>query len=169
MSPAGSSSDGGAAGGPEGSPLLLRPTVAKTFLKGVIAIAVFSVFLQLSWANLVHYLIFLGVYFAFLLTLMLLKRSGSFVLGYDSISIHRPFREPASVSYQDVLDISIAQGVLARRFGCGTVFLILKGGQGSVKLLGGGIAEQLEDVPDPQRVYELITSRLSPYAGIVDP
>jgi len=167
--PAGSSSDGAAGGPEEGSPLFLRPTVAKTFLKGVLAVAAFSVFLQLSWANLVHYLIFLGVYFAFLLSLMLLKRADSFVLGYDSISIHRPFRRPASVSYRDILDISVSQGVLARRFRCGTVFLILKAGEGSVKLLGGGVAEQLEDVHDPQRVCDLITSRLSPYSGLVDP
>ena len=73
MSPAGSSNEIG----PEGR-LTLRPTVTKTFLKGVIAVAVFSVFLQLSWANLVHYLIFLTGCLAFLGLFMAVKRSSVF-------------------------------------------------------------------------------------------
>jgi hypothetical protein len=164
MSPAGSSSEVG----PEG-PLTLRPTVAKTFLKGVIAIAAFSVFLQLSWANLVHYLIFLSLYFAFLLALMLLKRGSVFELGDESILVRRYFRTTNSVRYQEILDVSVAQGMLARRFHCGTVFLLLKAGKGSVRVMGGGVAEQLEDVSDPDRVYEFITSRLSPFSAPAEP
>lgn len=164
MSLAGYSSDGTAEG-----PLVLRPTITKTVLKGVIAIAIFSVFLQLSWANLVHYLIFLGIYAVFLLAFVLLKKGNRFELGDETISVKRVLRSANSVRYQDILDISVAQGMLARRFRCGTVFLILKGGRGSVKLLGGGIAEQLEDVPNPERVYNFITSKLSPYSTFVEP
>ena len=165
MSPAGYTGEGGTR---EGT-LALRPTVAKTFLKGVIAIAAFSIFLQLSWANAVHYLIFLGIYLVFLLALILLKKGNRFELGDESIDVKRVFRAPNTIMYQDIVDISVAQGVLARRFKCGTVFLVLKGGRGSVRMLGGGIAEQLEDVPDPERVRDFITSKLSPFSAFVEP
>ena len=153
---------------PEGR-LVLRPTIVKTFLKGIIALAAFSVFLQLSWANAVHYLIFVSLYVGFLLAFVLLRNRSRFELGDESIEIKRVFRSATSVRYQDIIDISVAQGVLARRFKCGTVFIILKGGSGSVKLLGGGVGEQLEEVPDPQTVCDLITSKLSPYSGFVEP
>jgi uncharacterized membrane protein YdbT with pleckstrin-like domain len=153
---------------PEG-PLTLRPTIVKTFLKGVIAIAVFSVFLQLSWANAAHYLIFLGIYFGFLVAFLVLRNRSTFVLGDESIEIKRVFRRPNSVRYQDIIDISVSQGFLARRFNCGTVLLILKSGTGNVKLLGGGVGESLEEVPNPQRVSEFISSKLSPYSSFVEP
>lgn len=164
LSPAGSTSEDGLEGR-----LILRPTIAKTFLKGVIGIAVFSVFLQLNWANLVHYLIFLGISLGLLLAFVLLKRSSTFQLGDESLVVKRLFRAANSISYQDVLDISVAQGMLARRFHCGTVFLLLKSGRGGARAMGGGVAELLEDVPHPDRVYELIASRLSPYSPFVEP
>ena len=165
MSPAGYS---GEEGSPEGT-LTLRPKVAKTFLKGVIAVAAFSIFLQLSWANLVHYLIFLSIYLSFLLALIVLKKGSKFELGDESICVKRVLRAANPVRYQDIVDISISQGMLARRFSCGTVFLVLKGGRGSVRMLGGGIAEQLEDVPYPERVRDYITSKLSPFSAFVEP
>lgn len=152
-----------------GDRLTVRPNVTKTFLKGVIAVAVFSVFLQLSLANLVHYLTFLGLCLGALLIFAAVKRSSTFTLGPEAIEVRRPFRKPNSIGYLDVVDISVSQGMLARAFNCGTVFIILKGGRGSVKMLGGGIAEQLEDVPDPQRVYEFITAKLSPFSSVVEP
>jgi hypothetical protein len=164
LSPAGYSSEEG----PE-SRLTLRPTVAKTFLKGVIAIAAFSLFLQLSWANLVHYLIFLSLCLSFLLVFILLKRGSSFELGEEYIVIRRNFRTAASFRYQDILDISVSQGMLARRFKCGTVFLLLRTGRGSVKVLGGGTAEQLDDIPDPNHVSDWIASKLSPFTGSIEP
>lgn len=163
MLPAGSSSD------VTESPLTLRPTVTKTFLKGVIAIAAFSVFLQLSWANLVHYLIFLGICLAFLLVLVLMKRGSKFEIGEETITVRRFLRATESFRYQDILDMSISQGILARRFHCGTVFLLLKSGRGGVKVFGGGSAEALEDVPDPQHVFDLIASRLSPFTSQIEP
>lgn len=164
MSPVGSTSEEAAR-----VPLVLRPTVRKTFVKGIIAVAVFSVFLQLSLANLVHYLIFLAICLCLISAFAALKRSSRYELREDSILVKRLFRSPNLVSYQDILDISVSQGMLARRFHCGTVFFLLKGGKGSVRVMGGGIAEQLDDVPYPERVYELVTSRLSPFSPFVEP
>ena len=155
--------------GTSGAPLVLRPAVAKTAVKGIIAVAAFSVFLQLSLANLVHYLIFLGFYGAFLLAIIVIKKANRFELGDETINVKRLFRRPNSVSYQDIIDISVSQGFLAKRFNCGTLFLVLKTGRGSVKLLGGGVAEQLDDVPNPERVSEFITAKLSPFSGFIEP
>lgn len=145
--------------------MTLRPTVAKTFVKGIIGIAIFSVFLQLSWANLVHYLIFLTIVMGFLLIFLVLKRSSTFELGEETLVVKRLFRAANSVRYQDILDVSISQGMLARRFKCGTVFLLLKSRKGSVRTIGGGVAEQLDDIPHPDRAYRLILSKLSPFAA----
>jgi len=164
MSRAGYSSDGG----PE-EKLILRPTSIKSFLKGVIGVAAFSIFLQLSPANLVHYLIFLSISLGLLGGFVLVRRVTTFELGEDSIRVKRVFRAPYSISYGNIMDISVAQGAMARRFNSGTVFLILKGGKGGVKLMGGGVGEQLEEVHDPRHVYDVIAAKLSPFSSSVEP
>lgn len=142
--------------------LTLRPAVTKTFIKGVIAIAVFSLFLEIA-SNFLNYLIFLALSFAMVGFYMLIKHGSKFMIGEDNIEIKRIFGKSNTVSYQDIYDISLAQGILAKRFGCGSVYMILKKGRGGVNLMGGGTAEKLEDVPDPNHVFELISSKLSPF------
>lgn len=164
MSPAGSTSEEAAE-----AKLIVRPTVTKTFVKGAIGLAAFSVFLQLSVANLVHYIEFLAICFGMLGVFLLLRRTNTYELGPDSMTVRRFMRGTNKVVYQDILDVSVSQGMLAKRFNCGTVFFLLKSGKGSVRVLGGGVAEQLEDVPDPQHVYDFVTSRLSPFSSFVEP
>ncbi|HXW95220.1 MAG TPA: PH domain-containing protein [Nitrososphaerales archaeon] len=148
--------------------LKLRPRVTKTFLKGLIAIGVFSIFLEITPANFVHYLIFLALSIGVLLIFVGVKHETKIEISEDGLRVKRLFRAVDSVSYQDIMDISVSQGMLARRFDCGTVFIILKSGSGSVRLMGGGAAEQLEDVPGPSHVYDLLSSRLSPFGGSDD-
>jgi uncharacterized membrane protein YdbT with pleckstrin-like domain len=143
--------------------LRLRPKVAKTFLKGLIAIGVFSIFLQVTPATFVHYLIFLAISIGLLLVVVAIKYATKIEIAEDGLTVKRPFRAVDSVRYQDILDISVSQGVLAKRFDCGTVFMILKSGRGSVRLMGGGVGEQLEDVPKPNYVCDLLTAKLGPF------
>jgi hypothetical protein len=171
MSPAGSTSEDP----PEGFPNL-RPVVTKTFVKGVIGLAVFSLLMQLSLANLVNYLIFLCLSFGLLAGYMFYKRGSTFEVGDDAIVVRRPAGFPASllrrhsspreltVSYDDIADVSVAQGILAKRFHCGSIYLILKHGEGSMRLMGGGTAERLHDIPNPNFVCRYMIDRLSPYA-----
>ncbi|HYC12479.1 MAG TPA: PH domain-containing protein [Nitrososphaerales archaeon] len=163
MSPAGSTSEGPA----EPATLRLRPRVAKTFLKGLIAIGVFSIFLEITPANLVHYLIFLAISVGLLLIVVGIKYETRIEIFDEGLTVKRLFRGADSVRYQDILDISVSQGVLAKRFDCGTVFMILKAGRGSVRLMGGGVAEQLEDIPSPNHVCDLISSRIGPFGATV--
>jgi hypothetical protein len=148
--------------------LKLRPNVAKTFLKGLIAIGVFSIFLEVTPANIVHYLIFLAISVGLLLVVVGIKHATRIEISEEGLTVKRLFRAVDSVRYEDILDISVSQGLLARRFDCGTVFMILKSGRGSVRLMGGGVAEQLEDVPRPKYICEMISSKLSPFAGSGD-
>lgn len=164
MSPVGSSTSEAE---PEGFPNL-RPVVSKTFVKGVIGVALFSIFMQLSIANLLNYLIFLGLSLGVLGLYMYYKRSSTFEVGDDSITVHRFARRKGSkdfvVPYNSVVDVSVAQGVLAKRFNCGSIYLILKDDSGSTRLMGGGTAERMADVRCPNYVLQYVTDRLGPYS-----
>jgi uncharacterized membrane protein YdbT with pleckstrin-like domain len=143
--------------------LVLRPNVTKTLIKGVIAVALISPLLNIA-SNYFHYFLFLCLAFGALGLYVLVKHSSRFAIGDEDIQIKRIMGKSNAVSYQNIIDISISQGILARRFNCGSLYLILKQGPGGLDLMGGGKAERLEDIPDPNRVYELISSRLSPFS-----
>jgi len=145
----------------EGAPF--RPLVLKTFLKGVIAVAVFSVFLEINPNTIVNYLIFLVLALSAAAALSFVKRQTIFSINDDGIHVKRMFQKANLIKFENIYDISVAQGMLAKRFNCGTVFLILKSGRGSVRIMGGGFAEKLEDVRDPNGVMEAVSSRLSPF------
>jgi membrane protein YdbS with pleckstrin-like domain len=137
--------------------------VLKTFLKGAIAVAVLSLFLQINPSTYINYLIFLALTLGAAALLCAVKRQTRFDIGDDGVHVKRLFHKPSVIRYDNILDISVAQGMLARRFNCGTVFLILKGGPGSVRLMGGGVAEKLEDVKNPDGVMDAVSSKLSPF------
>ena len=144
--------------------LTLRPVVLKTFVKGLIAVAIFSVFLQINPKTYFNYLIFLGLSIGLVGMVVIVKGRSVFVIDDDGIKVKRFMKSLNLVNYDNILDMSVSQGMLARRFNCGTVFFILKSGKGSVKVMGGGVAERLEDVHDPKGVYEYISSQLGPFA-----
>jgi hypothetical protein len=148
----------------EAKRLILQPEVTKTLIKGVIPLAVLSLFLNIA-PNLANYFLFVGVWFAVLGLYMLVKRNSKFMIGEDNIMVKRVLGKSKTISYLDILDLSVSQGMLARKFKCGSVYLILKGGKGGVNLMGGGSAERLDDVPNPNYIYDLIASRLGPYSS----
>jgi hypothetical protein len=158
MSPAGSSDSSE----PE-KRLVLRPSVTKTFVKGIVGIAIFSLFLQIAH-NLINYFIFLALTFGMLGMYMVIKHGAKFQLGEENVVIKRVIGKSNTVRYQDIVDMSVAQGLLAKRFKCGSVYLILQRGRGSANLMGGGVAERLDDVPNPSYVFDLISSRLGMFS-----
>jgi len=143
--------------------LVLKPVVLKTFIKGVIAIAVFSLFLQISPATIVNYLIFLAISLGLVGGLCFIRGRSRFQIDDGGIHIKRMFHRPNLISYDNIHDLTVSQGMLARRFNCGTVFIILNQGPGSVKIMGGGVAEKLEEVHNPNKVFEFVSSRLGPF------
>jgi len=157
--PAGSTSET-----PEVASQRLRPAVTKTFIKGLVAIGVFSLFLEINPSTLGNYLIYLALSVGLLAVYAFTKERTVFEFGEDGLEVKRLLRKPKYIQYYDVTDVVISQGTLAKRFNCGSVYLVLKRGRGNVRLMAGGTAERLEDVPDPDGVFEVVSSRLSPFA-----
>jgi uncharacterized membrane protein YdbT with pleckstrin-like domain len=143
---------------------VLKPNVAKTFVKGTIGLAVFSIFLEVNASNLVNYFIFLGISYVLLFVYMILKRSATYRIDESGISMERPFQREVRVAYENVHGLSYAQGMLAKRFGCGSVYIELKRGKGTHRALGGGEALALRDVARPVEVYNEISDRIGPLA-----
>jgi membrane protein YdbS with pleckstrin-like domain len=146
------------------SELVARPMVGKSLVKGLIAIGVFSIFLQVNISNLGNYFIFVAISLALVFGYMGIKRSTLYVINDRGISIAPLFRAEKTVPYVDIVDISISQGVLAKRFGCGTIFLQLGQKKGSYIAIGRGMAEILKDVHNPAAIYDRITSSMNPYS-----
>lgn len=143
----------------------LRPAVKKTFIKGMIAIGVFSLFLEIKPSTFGNYLIYLALSVGLLTAYAFSKQRTVFEFGEEDLEVRRLLRKPKHIPYHDVTDIVISQGMLAKRFNCGSVYLVLKRGRGNVRLMTGGTAERLEDVPDPDGVFEAVSSRLCQVDG----
>jgi len=142
----------------------LKSNVSKTLVKGTIGIAVFSLFLEVGPSNFVNYLIFLCISYAIVLVYMLSKRSTVYHIGGEGISVRRPFRKDIDVPFDHIQGLSYAQGMLAKRFGCGSVYIELKQGRGTHRALGGGAVLALKDVPRPVDVYADISDMVGPFA-----
>jgi uncharacterized membrane protein YdbT with pleckstrin-like domain len=143
--------------------MTLRSNVTKSLIKGTVAFAALSVFLQINPSTLRNYLIFVAIYYSLLATYMIFKESTVYTLDESGIRIKRPFRKEIAVTYEGVSDISYAQGMLARRFRCGTVYVELKRGKGTHTASTGAGLYILRDVPNPVNIYEELLSRVGPF------
>ena len=142
----------------------LRPNVKKTLVKGTIGLAVFSLFLEVNPSNFANYLVFLGISYVLLLMYMLYKRSAVYRIESNGILAKRPLSRDIQVPYENIRGLSYAQGMLAKRFSCGTVYIELKRGKGTHRALGGGAVLALRDVPRPLEVYNEISDMIGPFA-----
>jgi membrane protein YdbS with pleckstrin-like domain len=131
-------------------PEVLHPVVLKSIFKGTIALAVFSLFLEINAQTLLDYLSFVALFYVLLGAYAYQKRSTTYILGQDAIEMRSLLRAPRHVSYSDIESLSISQGILAKRFNCGTVYLNLAHKGGKIKILGGGSAEAIRDVRNPK-------------------
>ncbi|PSN98610.1 hypothetical protein B9Q11_02055 [Candidatus Marsarchaeota G2 archaeon ECH_B_SAG-F08] len=137
---------------------VLRPVIKKTLVKGVIAIAVLSLVLDVN--NFFNYTIFLVVSLSMVVAYAFYKRASKYTIEDEAVVLKAPFRSAKRLRYDDIRDLGISQGVLAKMFNCGTVYLVLKHGKGAYTLVSGGSAEALKDVSDPKAVYEKISQRI---------
>jgi len=144
---------------------VLRPNIKKTLVKGTIGLVVFSLFLEVNASNFVNYLIFLAISYAILSVYMLYKRSAVYRVGEDGVSVKRPFSVEIKVPYENIQGLSYGQGMLAKRFGCGTVYIELKRGKGTHRTLGGAPILGLRDVSRPVEVYNAISNMVGPFAA----
>ncbi len=68
--------------------LVIHPAVTKTFFKGLIAIGVFSLFLEVNPRNLGNYFIFLAISLALVFCYMGSKWSARYVVGAGGVTIY---------------------------------------------------------------------------------
>lgn len=123
--------------------LVTKPTISKTIVKGTIIIFVFSLFLDVS--KVIDFLIFLGLIYSTLLFYVFWKRVHTYILDENGIIIKTPFYTK-EISYSNIDDAFVSIGFLAKRFHCGSVYLILK-----VKKI-----EIIKDVPNPEEIFEYL-------------
>jgi hypothetical protein len=90
-----------------------------------------------------------------------MKRSNRYIVSEEGITIKTLFRAPRVISYSDIADLSLSQGTLAKRFNCGSVFILLKG-HPELLLMNRNSVTVLRDVENPRRVFDTIASRLGP-------
>ena len=123
--------------------------------------AIFSLFLQISSKTLPAFIVFVLLFYAFLGAYMLLKYSNIYTLDRNGIEMRAFLRAARNVNYSEIESLSVSQGFLAKRFGCGTVYLNLRHKGGRIRILGGGSAEAMRDVKSPKSCEQLIESKLS--------
>jgi uncharacterized membrane protein YdbT with pleckstrin-like domain len=140
--------------------ITLRPSVTKTFAKGGIAIAVFSIFLNVTPSKLLNFAIFIAISLLMVLGYASLKKTNEYVLTEKSITMRSLLRAEKVINYSDISDLSVSQGVLARKFDCGTIFINVRAKPAPYAALGGGMAEVLRDVKHPSEICETISSHL---------
>lgn len=91
------------------------------------------------------------------------KWSARYVIGSTGVSIIPLMRAEKNISYTEIEGLSISQGILAKRFHCGSIYIQLGSRRkGSYMSLTGEMAETLRDVKNPKEVYERIASAMNP-------
>lgn len=122
----------------------IRPTVKKTIVKGTIAVAIFSLFMKITPSNINAYLMFLVIWYSFLVLYILWKKSYKYQFNGNSITFITPLKS-FTVSLENVDNSFVSQGPLAKRFYCGSVYLIL-----------GKDVKRIWDVSFPQEMEQEI-------------
>jgi uncharacterized membrane protein YdbT with pleckstrin-like domain len=143
----------------------LKSNVTKSLIKGTAALAVLSVFLRIDPKTFDSYLLFLGASYALIGAYMYNKEYTTYTIGDEGISIRKRLGREQFVAYSNMQGFGYSQGMLARRFKCGTVFVELKQGKGSHKSPEGLGVVILKDVPDPQGLIEELEDLMGPYAA----
>jgi hypothetical protein len=105
--------------------LVSRPKVSKTIIKGTIVIAIFSLFLKINSHTIFNYLIFLSIAYFSLLLYMFWKRSHIYEITDNEILIKSPLNKKI-INYSEIDDEFVSSGFLARRFNCGSIYIISK-------------------------------------------
>lgn len=130
--------------------LVSRPKVSKTIIKGTIIIAIFSIFLKINSHTIFDYLIFLAIAYFSIFLYILWKRSYTYEIMDDKIVIKSPLKQKI-IKYSEISDEFISSGFLAKRFNCGSIYLILNKNTVSI----------IKDVENPEKIEDEIRMHMS--------
>lgn len=143
----------------------LKPNVVKSLIKGTVAIAVITPFLQISRAHFDNFIIFLVICYVAIGGYMLNKGAAWYKLEDQGIRYKRLLGAVRTLPYDNIADLGFSQGLLAKRFGCGTVYVELKSGKGTFKSPEGRGVFIMKDVLDPRGVCKEIEDSMNPFAA----
>jgi hypothetical protein len=129
--------------------LVVRPKISKTIVKGTFLILIFSIFLNVS--EIENFIAFLLISFSLLLSYSSLKYLNYYEIEETYIVVHN-LLSTKRIEYSEIEDGFLSQGLLARKFNCGSIYIVLKGGKG-VKIL--------KDIPEPEKIEEVIKQRIT--------
>lgn len=127
--------------------------------------AALSLLLQINPSTYLNYVIFLGLSYSLIGAYMFNKGWTTYTIGDSGILVKRLYGGQISVAYDNIQGLGLSQGMLARRFGCGTVYIELKKGRGTHRSPGGYGVVTLKDIHDPHGVYEGLEDRMSPFGA----
>lgn len=130
--------------------LVVKPKVSKTIIKGTIIIAIFSIFLNINSHTVFDYLIFLAIEYFSIFLYILWKRSYTYEIMEDKIVIKSPFGQKI-IKYSEISDEFISSGFLAKRFNCGSIYLILNKNTACI----------IKDVENPEKIEDEIRMHMS--------
>ena len=130
--------------------LVVRPKISKTIVKGTFLILIFSIFF-LNVSKIENFIEFLLISFSLLLSYSSLKYLNYYEIGETYIVVHN-LLSTERIEYSEIEDEFLSQGLLARKFNCGSIYTVLKGGKG---------VEILKDIPEPEKIEEVIKQRIT--------
>ncbi len=123
----------------------IKPVIEKTIIKGTIVLAIFSLFLEITPSKIINYIIFVALWYAMLGIYALWKQMHEYCIEGKSITI-RSFMGIKTVDLGQVIDCFISQGVLAKHFNCGSIYLVLQNRKVII----------IKDIPQPSTYYETL-------------
>ena len=128
----------------------IRPVIKKTIIKGTIILAIFSLFLEITPSKIINYIIFVMLWYAVLGVYIFWKRMHEYCIESNSITI-RGFMGIKNVDLEQIIDCFMSQGILARHFNCGSIYLVLRNRKVII----------MRDIPQPNTYYEIICKEVN--------
>ncbi|ADY02383.1 hypothetical protein VMUT_2187 [Vulcanisaeta moutnovskia 768-28] len=128
----------------------IKPEVMKTLIKGTIILVIFSLFLDIVPSKFINYIIFVILWYILLSTYMLWKRMHKYCINEGHIII-RGLIGVRSVNASEIIDCFISQGILAKHFNCGSIYLVLQDNKVII----------IRDIPQPNTYYSILCKNLS--------
>ncbi|QIW22731.1 PH domain-containing protein [Sulfolobus sp. S-194] len=127
--------------------LVTKPTITKTIVKGTILILIFSLFLD--FYKIFDFILFLLIIYSLLFLYIIWKRMHTYEFSESEIIIKTPFSSK-KIMYSSIDDAFFSIGFLAKRFHCGSIYLILKDRK----------VEIIRDIPNPEEAFEILKKKV---------
>ncbi len=125
-----------------------KPTGRRLLVEGTIILLIFSLFLEVT--SIINYLIFVGIWYLLLGLIILWFKNYTYCIYGNEVVVKSALSEKR-VKLSDLRDVFISQGPIAKRLGCGSIYIIPNTGKITV----------LMDIKNPDDFFQKIKNSLS--------